>query len=266
MYHYDAAADACLVLARAMMELSHKAAPEHGPLHAFERSRAALEADLLDLARTARFDMSLPAAFLHCRSEAFLSLLPDRKKTRLLAYGDMHNALPWITASHLRLAIQKGYHPARSATDLIDHRPDDREWDALIEGPYSEAGVAMENLNGQRSVALSGDLARIKNAPRLARFLKAQVKHHPEEMRGALRAAFRNQSASCVTPILLIAAGVPVDFEMTPHESFKGIYDLAKSNHGRMQLLERHGGIEGCLSLMRANEKARKRGQALYEM
>jgi len=267
MPHQDIHADACQTLARVLSDLHRAAHPVAGSPLAFERPRSALEADMLDLARKATFDASLPATFLHCRSKAFLRALPDRSEKRLLSYSDTEQLLSWISADHLALAIQKGYHPARSAQRMIDHLPGDPDWEALVLGPYSEAGIAMESLNGQRNFALSGEIGEVRDTGRLARFVQAQVRHHPEEMRGALRAALRGQSASCIVPVVLIAAGVPVDFEMKPDPSLEEIYTLARSNHGRMKIIERHGGLEATLSTIRASAKARQKwAGAAYQM
>jgi len=267
MYCKNIHADACHTLSRVLADLHRAARPLAGSLLGFERSQAAVEADMLDLARKATFDGSLPASFLHCRSKAFLSALPDREEKRLLSHSDTEQVLPWISADHMALAIQKGYHPARSAQRMIDHLPGDPEWEAMVLGPYSQAGIAMESLNGQRNFVLAREIGEVMNTQRLARFLQAQVRHHPENMSGALRAAFRGQSASVIVPVVLIAAGVPVDFDLKPDPALEEVYATARSNHGRMKIIERHGGLESVLSVIRANTKARQKwAGAAYQM
>lgn len=182
---------------------------------------------------------------LHARSAALLALLPDSDELRYrVSYSNITQMLGWICPDHLELAIRKGFYPYGGIPELFDHAPGDAAWDRLLCEVLSPRQFAYRHGSEHQAFVLSMKIAEVKNLDRLAAFLEAQVRHHPERMAGQLMRALLGHARHPGTALALILAGARVenassDFKAPP-ETAK-LARLAASNHGRIEIARKYG-------------------------
>jgi len=249
----EARAYATLALVDAMTRL-HAISPE-GLTPALRDCWNGLAKNALETLPGADYTL-LNSDILFARSAALLALLPDSERAICTTSpGATLAMLSWISADHLTLAIRKGFYPTEGVPHLLDHAPGDAAWDRVVCDELSPRQF-VHLAGGPAAVfVLSFQIGQIDNLPRLALFLEAQARYHPQDMALQLVCALEGQASYPGVAVALILAGARIEDasrDVTPTKEFAGLARLAASNHGRIEIARKHGSLTSALG--RLNE------------
>lgn len=244
----EARAYACLALVDAMTRL-HGISPE-GLTPVLRGCWDSLEKTTLETLPGADYSL-LNSDVLFTRSAALLAMLPDSERAICtISPGATLAMLNWISADHLALAIRKGFYPTEGVAYLLDHAPGEPAWDRIACEELSPRQF-VHLADGPAAVfVLSSQIGQIENLPRLALFLEAQTRHHPQDMALQLVCALEGQASLPGVALALILAGARIEDasrEVTPTREFAGLARLAASNHGRLEIARKYGPLTSAL-------------------
>jgi hypothetical protein len=209
----------------------------------------AIEATAIDLIRNADTDtLSNDKQVMHAGSKAVLRALPLSHPMTFLDPDDVKTLLSFADPEYFILGMERGFLIGRGMPLLIDHKPRNQEWTDLLCERISPDEI-FSSKDGL-PIIYSEDIATIRNTRRLAEVLRAQVRHHPDNMSEYLSGCLAGRAAEPLAAVALYLAGArisPSDADIHPSKEFQSLADAMSSYHGGMKIMDEYKNLEDVL-------------------